>query len=40
MNNEDIAIMDHDCSYERDEIDDLRLSLEYFRNLTAVHGQK
>lgn len=30
-------IMDHDCSYERDEFNDLQLSLEYFKNLIAVH---
>lgn len=30
-------IMDHDCSYARDEFDDLRLSLEYFRNLINIH---
>lgn len=31
-------VMDHDCSYSRDEFDDLRLSLEYFRNLIKIHN--
>ena len=31
-------VMDHDCSYERDEIDDLKISLEYFKKLTFIAG--
>lgn len=30
-------IMDHDCSYERDEFEDLKLSLEYFKNLQKFY---
>lgn len=29
-------VMDHDLAYERDSFDDLRLSLEYTRNLLAI----
>ena len=29
-------VMDHDCAYERDSYFDLKISLEYFRNLIEV----
>ena len=29
-------VMDHDCAYERDSYYDLKISLEYFRNLIEV----
>ena len=29
-------ILDHDCSYERDIYFDLKISLEYFKNLMTV----
>jgi len=29
-------VMDHDCAYERDSYFDLKISLEYFRNLMEV----
>lgn len=29
-------VLDHDCSYDRDIYFDLKISLEYFKNLTAV----
>ena len=31
-------VTDHDCSYERDPYFDLRLSYDYFKNLTEVAG--
>jgi hypothetical protein len=29
-------ITDHDCAYERDMYQDLKISLEYVRNLTFI----
>jgi sugar phosphate isomerase/epimerase len=29
-------VMDHDCAYERDIYDDLKISLEYFKNLVRI----
>ena len=29
-------VMDHDCAYERDSYFDLKISLEYFKNLIEV----
>jgi hypothetical protein len=29
-------VMDHDCAYERDIYFDMKISLEYFNNLTLV----
>ena len=31
-------VMDHDCAYGRDPYFDLKISLDYFRNLTTVTG--
>jgi len=30
------VVMDHDCAYERDSYFDLKISLEYFKNLMMV----
>ena len=30
-------VMDHDCAYERDIYFDMKISLEYFKNLMTVH---
>lgn len=32
-------VMDHDCAYERDPYFDLKISLDYFRNLVTVTKQ-
>ena len=33
-------VMDHDLAYERDSYFDLKISLEYFKNLTIIYGEK